>query len=72
MKTTRSFIQFVPQIAAYALTLKEQLGLQNVKCGIYNSEGTWEFDPEIVIRTLNSDFPTTIPFPWKNYPYLNI
>lgn len=68
---SRSFIQFVPQIAAYALTLMQQLGLKGVTCGIYNSAGTWEFDPVKVIETLNSDFPDA-PFPWKKFKHLDI
>lgn len=66
-----NFIQFVPQVASYALTLMHQLGLKGVKCGIYNSEGAWVFDPVVVMNTLNSDFPTA-NFPWRSYHFLNI
>lgn len=64
-----NFVQFIPQVAAYALTLMHQLGLQGITCGIYNSEGSWEFDPTIVMRTLNADF--NVNFPWEQFSFLN-
>ena len=70
-KVTENFIQFLPQIAAYAITLMTQLGLKGVKCGIFNSEGTWEFDPYETIRILNSDFPTA-RFPWREFKILDL
>jgi len=48
-----------------------QLGLTGVTCGIFNHEGTWEFDPVKVMATLNSDFPNA-PFPWRKFSFLNL
>ena len=71
VELSRNFIVFVPQIASYALTLMHMLGLKGVTCGIYNSEGTWEFDSVEVMKILNSDFPT-VSFPWRNFKFLGI
>ena len=67
----QSFIQFLPQVAAYALTLMHQLGLKDVSCGMYNEKGSWEFDPSKVMMELNAYFPTA-PFPWRHFQYLGI
>lgn len=73
-RLTENFIVFVPQIASYALTLMNMWNLKGVTCGIFNSEGTWEFDPVEVMKIFNSDFTTvfqTVP-PWKNFKFLGI
>ncbi len=66
-----SFIQYLPQVASYALILMDQLGLKGVTGGIYNQGGTWEFDPATVMRNLNSDFPNAL-FPWRKFNILNL
>lgn len=66
-----SFIQYLPQVASYALILMDQLGLKGVTEGIYNQLGSWEFDPTTVMRNLNSDFPKA-PFPWRKFSILNL
>ncbi len=48
-----------------------QLGLKGVTCGIYNETGTWEFTPSIVMKNINSDFPSA-PFPWRQFDILNL
>jgi len=70
-RTTLSFIQYIPQIASYALTLMHQLGLQGVTIGMYNHEGSWEMDPVRAMTTLNRDFPEAA-FPWKDFDFLNL
>ena len=70
---SQNFINAVPQVAAYALVLKEKYGA-NVKCVIFNQEGAWVFDPEVVLkditRFMHDQHLTTCLFdglPWEPY-----
>ncbi|KKN07526.1 hypothetical protein LCGC14_1066040 [marine sediment metagenome] len=62
-----SFINSIPQIAAYALLFKEKFGIE-VEGLIFNSEGAWTFKPNVVLNPINTFmlgiYPTWIP-PWQ-------
>ncbi len=51
-KTTPSysFINSIPQIATYALVLKQMFNLRELKCVTFNKRGVWLYDP---LTTLN-------------------
>ena len=53
-----SFINSIPQVAAYALILEEMFGLDssdiNIECIIFNSDGAWSFDPHNVLSPINA------------------
>ncbi len=50
-----SFLNSVPQLAAYAIVLRDLLGLgiDQVKCITFNKDGAWEFDPDDSLAFIN-------------------
>ncbi len=65
-----SFINSVPQVAAYALVLKSLLDIKNVKFVIFNQKGAWMYDPEIAldeITTFMEDTKEDANLPWVDY-----
>ncbi|KKN25235.1 hypothetical protein LCGC14_0886890 [marine sediment metagenome] len=41
-----SFLNSVPQLAAYAIVLRDILGIDEVRCITFNKDGAWVFDPD--------------------------
>ncbi|MBA7615568.1 hypothetical protein ES703_22851 [subsurface metagenome] len=68
----KSFINSVPQIAAYALIFKKMFGLSKVKCVTFNQKGAWLYDPqemldEITFFMANQREDSNLP--WIPYLY---
>lgn len=68
-----SFINSIPQIATYALVLRQMFKLKDVKCVTFNKKGAWLYDPlatlkEITYFMLNNRESTKIPWlPYVDY-----
>ena len=66
---SKNFINSVPQLAIYALIIEEVFGLE-VKCVMFNEEGVWEFDPEIlhdITKWYHDNKISNKPLPWELY-----
>ncbi|MHA1987358.1 MAG: hypothetical protein ACW98D_12030, partial [Promethearchaeota archaeon] len=64
-----SFVNSIPQIAAYALILQELTGIK-VECIIFNSGGAMTFDPSNVLAPINAFMQANVPgwvAPWKDF-----
>ncbi len=64
-----SFVNSIPQVAAYALILQELTGIK-VECLIFNSEGAMTFDPSNVLVPINTFMQANIQgwvAPWRDF-----
>ncbi|HEC37209.1 MAG TPA: hypothetical protein ENI29_03175 [bacterium] len=65
-----SFINSVPQLAAYALVLRDLLGIEQVQCITFNKDGAWSFDPDdsliFINKFLEGQSKLDLAF-WSNY-----
>ncbi|KKL61501.1 hypothetical protein LCGC14_2194690, partial [marine sediment metagenome] len=48
-----SFLNSVPQLAAYAMVLRDILGIDEVRCITFNKDRAWVFDPDESLAFIN-------------------
>ncbi len=47
-----NFLNSVPQVAGYGLTIQKQTGIK-VECIIVNKDGAWQFNPNGILERVN-------------------
>lgn len=66
----RSFLNSIPQIATYALVLKQMFNLKEIKCVTFNKKGAWLYDPTetlIEITEFMNNNGESNYLPWSPY-----
>lgn len=65
-----SFINSIPQIATYALILKQIFNLKEFKCVTFNKKGAWLYDPLSTLKditTFMKNNRASVYIPWEPY-----
>lgn len=74
-ETTRlsySFMRSIPQVASYALVLKNLFIINDIMCITFNKKGAWIYEPETTLTHLNNFIKKNKQYkasdrPWEKY-----
>jgi len=67
-----SFIRSIPQVASYALVLKNLFGINDIRCITFNKKGAWKYDPKTTLVHINNFIKKNKRYkasdrPWEKY-----
>ncbi|KKM16965.1 hypothetical protein LCGC14_1680540, partial [marine sediment metagenome] len=74
-ETTRlsySFMRSIPQVASYALVLKNLFNINDIMCITFNKSGAWIYEPKTTLTHLNNFIKKNKQYkasdrPWEKY-----
>ena len=67
-----SFMRSIPQVASYALVLKSEFKIKEIKCITFNKHGAWIYEPKNILLKLNEFIKKHKQYkaderPWEEY-----